>query len=42
MMMMMMMVMRRRRCAYTEVLTPHASTVKYNKLVEARNNKYTN
>jgi hypothetical protein len=34
------MIMRR-RSAYTEVPKPHASSVKCNELVEARNNKYT-
>jgi ribosomal protein L35AE/L33A len=31
--------MMMRRSAYTEVPTPHASSVKCNELVEARNNK---
>jgi len=35
-----MMMMRRRRSAYTEVPTPHASSVKCNDMVDVRNNKY--
>jgi hypothetical protein len=38
--MMMMRRRRRMRSAYTEVPTPHASSVKCNDMVDVRNNKY--